>query len=90
MAAHPVTAFGYNTFLAVTNTGLGALLGCLIGMPLNLTSSSLFGRASLLLLFTVLGGAIGYRRRHSKVFLYFALLSIVLLASIISGEFSHG
>lgn len=72
----------FKMFMAAANIFLGALTGCLISIPLVTTSSIPPLPVTLL---SILGGAaIGYRRRASRAFLYFAIVCVLALSCLIS------
>ena len=63
---------------------LGALMGLLIVLPLTLGfGSSPLRTLSALVIGTLLGGAVGYRRRESRLFLYFSIVSVALLSGVL-------
>lgn len=71
----------FEGFIQVSTVILGIMTGYLIGIPaalyLNLQTPL------LLFLFAIGGGLVGYRRRKSRVFFYFALLCVLALSSVI-------
>ena len=70
-------------FLQISCVVLGALTGCLIGIPLAVQSGSASG-IWIVFSFSALGGLIGYRRRTSRAFLYFCLGAVLILSSLVS------
>ncbi len=63
---------------------LGALLGVLIVFPMTMVAHLSPPLATLALVIGVLlGAAIGYRRGESRAFLYFLLLSVGLLSTVL-------
>ena len=70
-------------FVEIACIGLGALVGCLIVLPLVATPGS-SAPVPLLVAGTAAGAVIGYRYRGSRAFLYFSLVCILLLATVIS------
>lgn len=76
----------YDTFLRLCNTGLGALAGALIGLPAASLGQSPPISFTIVILTTVLGGAIGRKRGASRPFLYFALVVVLVLAGLVSNS----
>lgn len=78
-------AAAYQKFQTIACCALGALMGLLIAVPIVVPLlSNPFAQLAVLLLFTVIGFRIGYRRRGSRGFLYFALVGVLILAGIVS------
>ena len=79
-------------FIAAATTLLGGVIGVLVALPV---STSDFVRSKPFLgslpgwiffaIFVALGMGSGYRRRHSRPFFYFSLLTVLVLASLLSG-----
>lgn len=65
---------------------LGAITGALIGLPWSATIGASYA-AALVMVFAVLGGAVGYKKRKSTVFFYLCLVSVIALASLLSSNF---
>lgn len=74
----------YESFLSIANTALGAVAGALIGAPVAAGTASPGLGTALLVAFTILGAASGYRRRQSRGFLYLSLLVVLVLAGMLS------
>ena len=56
---------------------IGALNGALIALPLSTDS------AWILLTLTIMGGLIGYKKRHHTGFFYFSLLAFLVLSGLL-------
>jgi hypothetical protein len=80
-------ALEYGRFIAFSNIILGTFVGVLIALPLTPTVSSAGLSAALVLGSALLGGAIGRKRGESRGFLYFALVAVLVLSSVISRAF---
>jgi len=76
----------YDRFIRLCNFILGALIGFLIAVPMLPLLNSPLGGGVLLLVSTVLGGAVGKKRGASRAFLYFALVAALVLSSVISSS----
>lgn len=76
----------YNRFIRLCNVTLGGLIGFLIAVPILPLIGSAVGGVVTLVISTTLGLAVGGKRRESRAFLYFALVSTVVLASIVSSS----
>lgn len=76
----------YNRFIRLCNVTLGGLIGFLIAVPILPLIGSAVGGVVTLVTSTILGLAVGGKRRESRAFLYFALVSAVVLASIVSNS----
>lgn len=63
---------------------LGTIIGLLIAAPLATGAGSILNGALILILFAVGGGAIGYRRRASRPFLYLSFAAILILSGIVT------
>lgn len=77
----PTSAYNPKPFTPI-NVAFGALLGVLIALPLvaNLTSvPMMLGE----IIAGALGAAVGYRRRTSRSFFYFAAICILVLSVIV-------
>lgn len=71
-------------FLKLTNIVLGIMCGLLIAFPLSYSvSNPIFGLA-VLLMGTALGAFTGYRRANSRAFMYFCIVAVCILSTIIS------
>lgn len=73
----------YEKFTDGVSVLLGALMGLLVAIPLASTELRSSG-AILVVGATVFGGLTGFRRRKSRAFLYFCLIGICVLSSLIS------
>ena len=73
------TAATFDQFRGLACVVLGAITGVLIGLPLAIE-----GRAWIVPVSLIAGLMVGYRRRRSVAFLYFCLVTILLLATVIS------
>lgn len=73
----------FSRFREYASIVLGSLMGALIAMPVAAEAN-----AALMLvpLGAVLGGLVGYRRRASTFFLYFCIVCILILSSVIMFE----
>jgi hypothetical protein len=71
-------------FITIANIALGALTGLLISGPavgmLDIHSPMLILVATLL--FVSLGTLSGYKRRHSRGFMYLSVLCVLVLSSL--------
>lgn len=80
----------YKSFLNGATILLSAMVGILIIYPLALARLSPAGSPSsgygMLLLGAAGGALLGYRRRNSRIFLYFCMLAIIILAIVISSS----
>jgi hypothetical protein len=74
----------YARFLAFSNVVLGAIVGVLIAIPLTPAVSSGPLAGTLVLASGLLGAAVGRKRGASRGFLYFALVAVLVLASLVS------
>lgn len=68
---------------------LGTLIGLLVGLPWSTTHTStptpslgVAGAATLPLLFALLGGMVGFKKRKSHAFFYFSLVCVLILATV--------
>jgi hypothetical protein len=68
-------------FRSIACVVMGCLAGVLIAAPFTTT-----GAGWLLPVFGVLGAGTGYRRRHSAAFLYFCLVSILVLSMLVTSH----
>lgn len=82
-------------FYAITTTIMGGIVGALVGLPFAGSSDPSAAtdypeisvvHTLLLIILTLCGLFVGYRRRHSRTFFYLCLLSILILASVISSS----
>lgn len=73
------------SFLAFANVTLSALFGLLFFLPFGMQNGPA-GAVLAALFGTILGGAIGVRRRESRLFLYIASIGVLILAVLISFE----
>lgn len=76
------SAIAFYRLLALFNIALGGLCGALIALPIAAQqpqSGTLLGAACIA--FGILNG---YRWRTSRAFLYFALVTVLALASLVS------
>lgn len=74
-------------FLPFANVILGLLMGLLVGIPVSWSMTPVPAIATLIIaVFTGLGGLAGYRRRNSRGFMYLAIISVLVLTSIISSQ----
>ena len=69
-----------HSFITFANIGLGALCGALIVFPLVLEAKNIVYALPGI----AVGALIGHRRKDSRVFFYLTLVSILILASLIS------
>jgi hypothetical protein len=72
-------------FLSIASVALGAMTGFFIAVPIALGTPSL--TLPVLILFTLLGALLGYRKRASRMFLYVSLIASVTLASLVARSF---
>jgi uncharacterized membrane protein len=71
-------------FLKFTNITLGVMCGLLIALPVSFSlSNPIVGGLSVLIL-SALGGFSGYRRANSRAFMYFCIVAVGVLSSIIT------
>jgi hypothetical protein len=73
----------YQKFLHGGSIFLGALMGCLVTIPIISTELQSFG-APLLVGAALFGGLAGHRHRENRAFLYFCILGILVLSTLIS------
>lgn len=70
------------SFVAALNITLGTAIGLMVSYPISIRYDGIL-RLSLVFLLAILGGIIGFRRRESRLFLYFSLLVVLILGTII-------
>jgi hypothetical protein len=75
--------------LAFLSTAVGTLNGLLVSIPAA-SSFNPTQATALAVALTIAGGAVGYKRRHSRPFLYFALVCALVLIVIISSATGLG
>jgi hypothetical protein len=73
----------FQSFRSASSVVLGSLTGILIALPAALPLGAV-GSAVVSIVAGAGGAAIGYRRRHSVGFFYFALICVLVLASLLS------
>jgi len=76
----------FSKFLNIACISVGGMVGCLIAIPLTFSSNG-SSKFVVLLASIALGMLVGYRRRGSRVFLYFCLLCVLILSSLVSFSF---
>ena len=69
-------------FYSLAAVFLAALVGLLITIPVTMADRQ--GSSWLLLVGIIAGGLVGWRRRKSHAFLYFCLVCVIALATLIS------
>ena len=75
----------FGQFQSLATITLAGFTGLLISIPL-IVSSSLAVAIATSLFFSAAGFRIGYRKRHNKIFFYITLVSVLVLASLITGK----
>jgi uncharacterized SAM-binding protein YcdF (DUF218 family) len=58
-------------------------MGCLVAVPMTSTNLQSMG-TPLLLIAVLFGGIAGHRHRNNRAFLYFCLVGILVLSTLIS------
>lgn len=84
-----MTQFNYGSFREFASIVLGAILGGLIILPFALPDQQA-SNFWILLVGLFAGGLIGYKRRKSVAFLYFCMIAVVILASVLSARIQIG
>lgn len=74
----------YPEFMKFAAILLSALVGVLIAFPLIIAGDA--NNLYFLPIAALLGGLVGYRRRNSRIFLYFCMLAVIILAFVISSS----
>ena len=91
----PTRTFDFGVFYSIFSVILGALGGFLIAVPVSYnivqggSSTSILAATFVMPLFAVIGGGVGYRRRHSRLFFYVSFLTVLILLSMISSSLSR-
>ena len=70
-------------FRTIATTALSALNGFLISLPCSALVEGYFSIACMIL-FTLGGARIGYRKRESTLFFYLSLVSALILISVVT------
>ena len=71
-------------FLKIVNLVLGTMCGLLIAFPIALSMQNKTFGTLFLVMCTVLGTFSGYRRAKSRAFMYFCIVAVCVLSTVIS------
>jgi len=85
MVKQNLFADNYMRFRRYASMLLAGMTGLMIAYPYALGYLGTPYKSYLILISSFIAGVlIGYRRRNSRIFLYFCMLAIIILASVIS------
>ena len=75
-------AADFEKLIGFATVVLAAMVGGLISLPISITADN--SQRCALPIMIVLGGLLGYRKRHNRFFFYFCLVAVVVLATLIN------